>query len=624
MRFVLQFSTLGAALAVAPSVLAAPPHITSISSATVTRNGRVRITGTDFGKAPGLVQGASVEIGGVPVATARWNDTSISAYVTRDVPVGDTTLRVITSEGASEAVPLTIEPLPPPDGRIAWRLQVDGMAIGHRSGIGPDGTVIAVDALGFVYAVGADGLLKWIHDGPRRAGHEFGSGSEGPVAVGADGSSYVGIEPLGPDLQLHALAPDGTLKWIMNEPWANTVSGPAIGPEGDVYWAVTAPGGGLQRIRPTGESVWENPGDPPLTGAYYDRSHELLFGPSSANGPIDRAYFAATLGDLYNAMPTPPFLFGFDLEGQQRFATYVGSLSGSFGPRGQAAVAPDGRVYLSSWGLPEGWGLHAYEPGGGSRVWSYHPEPGNIVSMPEFDADGNLYVMHDGAFLTSLDAAGSLRWEVWMEPGSRLGPSLSPDGGTILIDGMNIAPDGELGAYDAATGQQLWKIMFPIENGTYQTPSARARFTADGARAYVSTAIGGQPDDDVYGWLYAIDVEEAPDPGEETDGTGGTTGEPEPGESSDATGEPGETSTGTGETGASSGEAPTTSPEATATDAGSGEDEGGEAGSSAGETAAQEDPGAEGCGCRSANAGGAAWLLALPWLARVRRSRRRR
>ncbi|MCY1069305.1 PQQ-binding-like beta-propeller repeat protein [Nannocystis sp. RBIL2] len=621
MRLVLQFSSLCAVLAIAPSVLAAPPAIQSLSSATVTHNGRVRIFGTDFGKAPGLVEGASVEIGGVPVATARWEDGAISAYVTRDVPLGDTTLRVVTSEGASAAVPLTIEPLPPADGRVAWRFQVDGMGIQHRSGIGPDGTVIAVDALGFVYALGHDGLLKWIHDGPRRAGHEFGSGSEGPVAVGADGSSYVGIEPLGPDLQLHALAPDGTLKWILNEPWANTVSGPAIGPEGDVYWAVTAPGGGLQRLKPSGELVWSNVGEPPLSGAYYERSHELLFGPSRANGPIDQAYFAATLGDIYNGMPTPPFLYGFSLDGQQRFATYVKSMSGSFSPRGQAAVAPDGRVYLSSWGIPEGWGLHAYEPGGGERVWSYFPEPGNVVSMPEFDADGNLYVMHDGSYLTSLDAEGSLRWEIFMETGSKLGPSLSPDGSTILIDGMDIAPDGELDAYDSATGAPMWKVLFPIENGTYQMPSARARFTVDGTRAYVSTAIGGQPDEDVYGWLYAIEVEEATEPGE-TDGEGSTTGEPDPGTDTDATGEPG---TSTGEPSTSSGEAPTTAPNETATGAETGADEGGDGGSSAGETGAQDDPGAEGCGCRSANPGGAGGLLlALPWLVRARRSRRGR
>ncbi|MDC0716242.1 outer membrane protein assembly factor BamB family protein [Nannocystis bainbridge] len=588
-------------------MLAAPPHINSLSSAFVVHNGRVRIAGTDFGKAPGLVAGASVEIGGVPVATARWAETAISAYVTADVPLGDTTIRVITSEGASEAAPLTIEPLPPADGRIAWRFQVDGMGIQHRSGIGPDGTVIAVDALGFVYALGHDGLLRWIHDGPRRAGHEHGSGSEGPVAVGADGSSYVGIQPLGPDLHLHALAPDGSLKWILNEPWAHTVSGPAIGPEGDVYWAVTAAGGGLQRIKPSGELVWDHAGQPKLDASFYERSHELVFGPSRPNGPLDQAYFAVTLGDLYQGMPTPPFLFGFDLDGQQRFATYVQSLSGSFGPRGQAAVGPDGRVYLSSWGLPEGWGLHAYEPGGGSRVWSYYPDPGNVVSTPEFDADGNVYVMHDGAYLTSLDAAGSLRWEIGMEPGSRLGPSLSPDGGTLLIDGMDSAPDGELDAYDAATGTQLWKIPFPIENGTYQMPSARARFTADGTRAYVSTVIGGQPEEDVYGWLYAIDVEEAPHPGETTGGEESATGETA-------------TSTSAGET---SGEMPTTSPVEGSTGTGTGEDDGGDGGSSAGETGAEADPGAEGCGCRSMNGSGAGWLLAPLWWKLRRCSRRR-
>jgi len=618
LRFVVQFSTLAAVLTLAPSVLAAPPHITALSSATVAQNGRVRIVGTDFGLAPGLVQDARVEIGGVPVATARWHDTAISAYVTRDIPLGETTIRVITGEGASEALPLTVEPLPPADGKIAWRFQVDGMGVDQRSGIGPDGTVITVDMLGFVYALGEDGLLRWIHDGPRRAGHEHGSGSEGPVAVGADGSSYVGIEPLGPDLQLHALNPDGSLKWIFNKPWANTVSGPAIGPDGDVYWAVTEPGGGVQRIKPSGELVWSHDGEPVLDAAYYDRSHELVFGSSSGDGPLDRLYFAVTLGDLYQGMPTPPFLFAYDLAGAPQWSVYVQSLSGSFGPRGQVAVAPDGKVYLSSWGIPEGWGLHAYEPGGGSRVWSYFPDPGNIVSMPEFDADGNLYVMHDGAYLTALDPGGAQRWEIWMEPGSRLGPTLSPDGQTILVDGMDIAPDGELVAYEAETGAQLWKIVFPIDNGTYQMPGARPRFTDDGSRAYVSTVIGGQPEDDLYGYLYAIDLEVAPqEPGEET--TGGSTGEPDPGESSGTTdASPGEASTGE----ASTGDAPTSGSggEATSTSAGDSSD----GGASAGESGAEGSSGAEGCGCRSAGGGGAAWMLAAGWLLARRRSRRRR
>lgn len=370
----------------------------------------------------------------------------------------------------------------------------------------------------------------------------------------------------------------------------------------------------MQRIKPSGELVWSNPGDPVLDAALSDRSEELTFGSSQEGGPLDRLYFAVTLGDLYQGMPTPPFLFGFDLAGEQQFAVYVESLSGSFSPRGQVAVSPKGTVYLSSWGNPEGWGLHAYEPGGGERTWSYFPEPGNNVSFPEFDAAGNFYVMHDGAYLTGFAADHAIRWESWIEPGSRLGPSLSPDGATIVIDGIDTAPDGTLAAYEAATGAERWRVVFPIENGTYQAPVTRARFTADGARAYVSTAFGGQPDDDVYGYLYALDFEPT-EPGEETTG-GTTTGDSEGGETSttEASGE--------GSTGAT----PTTSPEPASTGGQPGEDTGEvttDGGSSAGDTGgAGEDPGEAGCGCRSGGTGGApAWLLVGLAAARRRRWR---
>lgn len=552
MRSPITLVTLVTLLTTSTSALAAAPQLASLSSSSVPQSGRVRIFGAGFGAPPGLSPDARVEIGGVAVATARWSDAAISAYITDKVPLGETTLRVITSEGASEAVPLTVEPLPPPDGKIAWRLQIDGIGARHRVGVGPDGTVVTSDVLGYVYAIGEDGLLRWIHDAPRRAGYEHGSAVEGPVAVGADGTSYVGVEPLGPDLQLHAINPDGSLKWILNEPYTNTVSGPAIGPEGDIYWITTAQQGhGAQRITPEGMRVWSHVGDPVLDAAFYERSEELVFGPSQQGGPVDRLYFALTRSDLYQGMGTPPFLYGFDLDGQQKFANYVHSLSGSFSPRGQVAVGPDGRVYLASWAIPEGWRLHAYEPDSGERVWSYDPDPGNVVSAPEFDAAGNLYFMHDGAFLTSLDASGAPRWERTIEPGSRLGPSLSPDGGVILIDGIDIAPDGRLAAYAAETGELLWKYDFPLENGTFQAPSARARFTADGARAYVNTAIGGQPEGEEYAYLYAFDVGEGVDPGPvgETEGDGSTGGETAGGDGTTGDGTTGDGTSGDATTG---------------------------------------------------------------------------
>lgn len=591
--------TFSAVLMTAHSAFAAAPQVMSLSATSVPQSGRVRIFGEGFGPPPASSPDARVEIGGVAVATARWSDSAISAYITDAVPVGPTTLRVVTSEGASAALPLTVEPLPAATDKVAWKFQVDGVAIRHRVGVGPDGTVVASDVLGFVYAIGEDGLLRWIHDAPRRAGHQYADGAEGPVAVGADGTVYVGIDPLGPELQLHALNPDGSVKWILTEASAQTVSGPAVGPDGDIYWATTASGHGMQRISPEGARVWSHPGDPVLDAAYYERSEELVFGPSKEGDPVDQVYFALTRSDLWNGNGTPPFLYGFDLAGQQRFSIFVQSLSQSFSARGQVSVAPNGTVHLASWGLHDGWGLHAHAPDTGARSWSWHPDPGNHVSVVEFDPAGNMFVMHDGPFLTSLDADGGLRWETTMAPGSRLGPSLSPDGALILIDGFDIAPDGELDAYSAETGALLWTLEFPVENGTFQAPSARARFTADGARAYVSTQFGGQPEGEEYGYLYALDVggDPAPDPDGETDGAGSSTG---------GDGSTGDTTDG----GAST--APTGGGEGTGTDGGgegTGTDDGD--GSSGQASGGAQDPGAvDGCACTANPSAGLPGTLA--------------
>lgn len=132
------------------------------------------------------------------------------------------------------------------------------------------------------------------------------------------------VDMLGPELQLHALNPDGSMKWSLVEATAQTVSGPAIGPEGDVYWITTAPGHGAQRIQlraepstPVGTSRARVTGlDRPEAAAskanrcYRKVGVHLTHTRATAGIPLAEAIFARQSAPL---MSLRNFLFGSEI-----------------------------------------------------------------------------------------------------------------------------------------------------------------------------------------------------------------------------------------------------------------------------------------------------------------------
>jgi outer membrane protein assembly factor BamB len=115
-----------------------------------------------------------------------------------------------------------------PDGRLKWSVLVT-LARGYSDpAIGPDGTIyIGGDGL---HAVDPSGRLRWTYLGtnPRSGIPVFGT----PIVAG-DGTIYVAGGASG---GVFALAADGTLKW--DYPTERTVFGvPAIGLEGTIFTA---------------------------------------------------------------------------------------------------------------------------------------------------------------------------------------------------------------------------------------------------------------------------------------------------------------------------------------------------------------------------------------------------
>jgi outer membrane protein assembly factor BamB len=118
-----------------------------------------------------------------------------------------------------------------PDGTLKWKFEIEGYISLSSLAIGPEGTIYMGSSLscfsggGYLHALNPDGTLKW----------KFETGGHGAPrsfsAIGSDGTIYYGGLNVS---YLYALNPDGTLKWKF-ETGGSRISPPAIGPDGTIY-----------------------------------------------------------------------------------------------------------------------------------------------------------------------------------------------------------------------------------------------------------------------------------------------------------------------------------------------------------------------------------------------------
>src|SRR5436190_8772972 len=299
---------------------AGAPTITSLSASTLPRSGRLLVAGTGFG----AVQGTStLSIGGRAAFVTRWSDTLVVGYVPEPTTLGTAGVQIVVGGAGSNFVPLTVT-LRQANGRVKWRFQVDAQ-VGYllqRPAVGSDGTVVAQDPFGNVYALSADGGLKWIF----RA-----MGADGRPSIGADGTVYVAAGGT-----IFALAPDGTLKWSFTEPSGGQgiIIGPTVGPDGNIY-AVTDFGGiGSLALSPAGSLLWSNVGNP-IFREMAQQGAEVAFGGSQLYAGVD------------SGVSTGGVLHALTLTGTERWAVPAGGTDGSMLGQRQAAVGKDGTVYLT-------------------------------------------------------------------------------------------------------------------------------------------------------------------------------------------------------------------------------------------------------------------------------------
>jgi len=221
--------------------------------------------------------------------------------------------------------------------------------------IGSDG-VIYIGA-GSLHAINPDGTLKWRCD-EVYTGHPF------LIAIGPDGTIYV-PESSG----LAAVNSDGGLKWRISTGW---ISGsPAVGPDSTIYLPVLSE---LWAISSDGVIKWRL-GDLPC------RTNDWRGITPIAIAPDGTVYLGNCL--LYAVSPNGELKWQFELPIEWLNTPNIGS---------------DGTIYIGSYSgsySGEGGGVYAINADG-TLKWKYtHPESFGAFLGSSLGSNGTLYVVSD-------------------------------------------------------------------------------------------------------------------------------------------------------------------------------------------------------------------------------------
>lgn len=437
-----------------------PPRLENILDPAAPLSGRIRISGVAFG----VTQGTSeVRIGGLKAIVTRWTNTRIHAYVPEGLAPGVHQVQITTATGSSETLPLTVTPRESPGGQAAWRFRVDSGAITTDPVVAPDGTIYVMDDHGNLYALSPDGGLLWATK----------SGFQGSrLTRGFDGTLYTMADGI-----LRATNPDGTHKWDFTDATLNwTISGPTVGPDGNVYGTTQLGGYGFFSVTPEGQLRWRRQEIVDRT----PRQHEIVFS-------AGQAYINHRVNGLAGE-----WLMAFrmsDGEPVWRREAENGS---------QPLIGPEGRIYVD-W-LQGTWFTRIFNPDG-----SLFLQQGRSLGSRRFSPDrSKIYANLNG--ISALDSTTlELIWNA--EIGLPLTGPPTPDPLDRFIVARTHRPGSPGNIFTLeTTGHLVWREDFPSENGGDIIPASGPAFSPDGNGVYIGTAIPTYERVNEYSYLYAFVV----------------------------------------------------------------------------------------------------------------------
>ena len=267
---------------------------------------------------------------------------------------------------------------------------------------------------------------------------------DGGIAIDQNGTLYFGSD----DRYMNAAYPNGTMKWRYSvDDWIETT--PAIGSDGTVYAGCWD--GHLYAFNPNGTLKWAHTCGPAITygspcisddGTIYT----TVMDPGSclialnSNGTekwrfqtgwyVTSAPVIALDGTIiFGSADT--YIYAVNPNGTQRWHYKTGDRV-----MGSSSIAADGTVYMPSW---DGY-LYALSPSDGSLVWRCRIGSGSKVN-PSIGPDGTIYV--GGKDVYAIYPNGTIRWTYTLDSRSFVewsSPAVSHDG--IIYFGTNIGDNG--------------------------------------------------------------------------------------------------------------------------------------------------------------------------------------
>jgi len=256
-----------------------------------------------------------------------------------------------------------------PDGRLRWKFAT-GSPVRSAVALGPDGTVYALSIFNGLWAIDSSGAQRWFYALP-------GASDDSPV-VGADGTIYVPEATKG---RLHAIAPDGSERWVVPFPGdtiANDLGTPAIGPDGTIY--LLAQDKQLYAVDSAGTIKWAVPVGTQTIAA---KSAPAI----ASDGTVYVAGFGSGLWAVSSA-------------GAVLWNTAAISPGFSFTT---PALAADGTIYY----VDLGGTLYALD-GNGAVRWAEPTNGGGTDASPALGPDGTVYFPNSYRGLLAIQASSPL------------------------------------------------------------------------------------------------------------------------------------------------------------------------------------------------------------------------
>lgn len=262
------------------------------------------------------------------------------------------------------------------DPQVLWTVDLGAVRVMASATIGADGTIYVANSTGQLFAVAANGTVKWTA--------QTGPTIKSAPALAQDGTVYHATS----DGKMYALTPQGQLKWTFD-------FGEHLGPTPLVTSQSTGPGGA------GGGASGIGSGASPTVGA---------------DGTV---FIGANNSNMYAVSPdgTQKWLFEAERELAGIWTTPVLSQDG-------------GTLYF---GANKG-GVYALDAATGSRRWQFSVY-GSIYASSVLDSTGVLYTGTTIEHVYALDTArGEQIWDFDAHNQVWSAPSLRPDGTLVIAD----------------------------------------------------------------------------------------------------------------------------------------------------------------------------------------------